>query len=112
VRADGRFCPHCGLEWAREPNLSHLPAPILPSSPAVPSTTGGSGWAAVGEYSVGQFHAARAVLGRYNIPCRAGPIAFDSPNMSLEVPASALVWATSLLFQRSDLKPQPLRPGR
>jgi len=54
-------------------------------------------WAMVGEYTVGQFHAAKTLLGRYNIPCRAGDIAADSPNMTLEVPQAALLWARSLL---------------
>ena len=54
----------------------------------------------VDEYPVGQFHAAKAVLGRYNIPCRVGPCAADSPNLVLEVPQAALVWAKSLLAGR------------
>jgi hypothetical protein len=54
----------------------------------------------VGEYSVGQFHAAKSMLNRYNIPCRVGNGAADSPNLILEVPRAAVVWATSLLDAR------------
>jgi hypothetical protein len=59
-----------------------------------------SDWATIGEFPVGQFHAAKALLGRYNIPCRVGLSAPDSPNMILEVPQAAFVWAASLLAGR------------
>jgi hypothetical protein len=66
-------------------------------APRVPATISGSNWATVGEYSVGQFHAAKKILGRYNIPCRVGHSSSDSPNMILEVPRAAHTWASSLL---------------
>jgi hypothetical protein len=66
-------------------------------APRAASTMRPSDWATIGEFPVGQFHAAKAVLGRYNIPCRVGLSAPDSPNMVLEVPQAAFVWAASLL---------------
>jgi hypothetical protein len=97
VRAGGQFCPHCGLEWAREARW--VPSAVMASTPPPPGPAKrvGSEWAMVGEYSVGQFHAAKAVLNRYNIPCRVGPGTTDSPNLVMEVPRAAVVWATSLL---------------
>jgi hypothetical protein len=86
------------LEWAHEATIPFATRrPVAAAATSKPRID----WAIVGEYSVAQFHAAKTLLGRYNVPCRAGDIAADSPNMMLEVPQAALLWVRSLLAEFS-----------